>query len=69
MKYILIWNIKDYPEMGWWTEYAIIQEEEIESKVNEIAQDSRASIAFCWWISDEIKFKPVTTVTEWRIDN
>ena len=68
-KYILIWSVDDYHEMGGGTEFEIFGDiEEATKKVNEITQDKRVSIDFCGQISEEIKFKPVETVTSWEVD-
>ena len=68
--YVLIWDIKDYPDNGGGTEYDLFENiSEVEGKVNELTQDSRISIQFCGHLLYEIKFKAVEKVTQWEIDD
>lgn len=67
--YVLIWNIKDYPDCGGGTECDFFDNlKQVIEKVNELAQDDRVTISFCGEIRKEIKFKAVERVTTWEID-
>jgi len=67
-EYVLIWEINDYPDNGWWTNYELIKtEEEVIERVNEITKNPLASISFCAKIFEEIEFESIETVTKWKI--
>lgn len=66
--YILIWEIKDYPDMGGGTEYDFFDDiKQVEEKVNELVKDNRVMIAFCGNLNNEVTIKPVERVTRWEV--
>lgn len=68
-KYILAWEVNDYPDNGGGIEVQKFDNDELLlEKVNEIKQDKRIEIIFCYKIAEEIKFKAVEKVTRWEIE-
>lgn len=68
-KYILAWEVNDYPDYGGGIEFATFKDtKEITQKVNELKEDARIEILFCYKIAEEIKFKPVEKVVSWEIE-
>ncbi len=67
-KYIIIWDVNDYPDMGGGVNFELFENiKQVENKVNDLMKDSKTVISFCGKITDEIKFKPVEKIIKWEI--
>ena len=67
-KYILVYEIDDYPEMGGGTEVEFFEEEQkLHERVNELASnDERVSITTAGFLSVEYDYKPIEIVKQYR---
>lgn len=69
-KYILVYEIDDYPECGGGTEvefFEATEEQEMHKRVNELAStDERVSIITAGFLQTEYEYKPVEIVKEYR---
>lgn len=67
-KYILIWNIDDYPDMGGGIEWGTTDSHgALEKLVNSVMKDSRAKILYCSKLGERMEIKEVERVTEWKV--
>lgn len=66
-KYILIWRIDDYPDMGGGQYHCVYDSiENMETDVNELLKDNKISIEFCAEIGNRVHFEKVEIVTKWQ---
>ena len=69
-KYILVYEIDDYPDCGGGTQVEFFEanaEQEMHKRVNELAStDERISIITAGFLKTEYEYKPVEIIKEYR---
>jgi hypothetical protein len=69
-KYILVYEISDYPEMGGgiYAENFGMEENKMHKRVNELANKNKNnfSVVYAGFLQTEYKYQPVEMITEYR---